>query len=250
MITDHKLRLSVIAVGTITALLLSACQPAKNEAEVTTSDAEVTEVETQAATAEASPHANHDMSADMASDDASMSAMHQEYSASMTKMHEEMMVGMSYNDPDMAFAQGMLGHHIGAVDMAKIQLKYGTDAEMRKLAQDIIDAQQSEIATMKSWLANHSDAQAPTPDTEDMQKDYADGMDEMHEDMMEGIADPRPDMAFARGMLPHHVGAVDMAKVQLKYGKDAEMRKLAQDIIDAQEPEIKQMENWIDRQDT
>jgi len=249
MITNRKSRLSVIAVGTITALLLSACQPAKNETEVTTSDAPVSELENQTAS-QANPHATHDMSADMASDDAAMSAMHQEYTASMTKMHEEMMVGMSYNDPDMAFAQGMLGHHIGAVDMAKIQLKYGTDAEMRKLAQDIIDAQQSEIATMKSWLANHSDAQAPTPDTEDMQKDYADGMDEMHEDMMEGIADPRPDMAFARGMLPHHVGAVDMAKVQLKYGKDEQLRKLAQDIIDAQEPEIKQMESWIDRQDT
>ncbi|MDN5892236.1 MAG: DUF305 domain-containing protein, partial [Psychrobacter sp.] len=51
--------------------------------------------------------------------------------------------------------------------------------------------------------------------------------------------------AFARGMLPHHVGAVDMAEVQLKYGKNKEMRKLAQEIIDAQQPEIEQMQSWI-----
>ena len=65
-----------------------------------------------------------------------------------------------------------------------------------------------------------------------------------------GIADPNPDMAFARGMLPHHVGAVDMAKVQLKYGKDAEMRKLAQAVIDAQQSEIEQMQNWIAKQNS
>ena len=52
-------------------------------------------------------------------------------------------------------------------------------------------------------------------------------------------------MAFARGMLPHHIGAVDMAKVQLQYGTDEEMRKLAQEIIDAQQPEITLMQNWI-----
>lgn len=45
-----------------------------------------------------------------------------------------------------------------------------------------------------------------------MQKAYADGMNAMHGEMMLGIADPVPDMAFARGMLPHHIGAVDMAK--------------------------------------
>lgn len=46
------------------------------------------------------------------------------------------------------------------------------------------------------------------------------------------------DMAFARGMLPYHRGAVDMAMVQLQYGTDKAMRKLAQAIIDAQQPEI------------
>lgn len=78
-----------------------------------------------------------------------------------------------------------------------------------------------------------------------MLKDYTDSMTVMHEEMMLGIADPIADMAFARGMLPHHVGAVDMAEVQLKYGKDPEMLKLAQQIIDAQQPEIEQMQSWI-----
>ena len=45
-------------------------------------------------------------------------------------------------------------------------------------------------------------------------------------------------------MIPHHQGAIDMAKVELKYGKDPELKKLAQDIIDAQEKEISFMKDW------
>ena len=76
-------------------------------------------------------------------------------------------------------------------------------------------------------------------------QEYMKAMDAMHGPMMKGIMDPDPDTAFVKGMLPHHVGAVDMAKIQLKYGKDPELRKLAQSIIDAQEAEIKFMENWL-----
>lgn len=246
MKVHYKSGLSIVAASISAALLLSACQPANDDidpaAENVTSVA-TTENET---TSTVDPHTGHDMSADgMAMDDEPMTDMLKDYTDSMTTMHDEMMIGMNYNDPDAAFAQGMLGHHIGAVDMAKIELKYGTDDEMRKLAQEIIDAQQSEIKQMKTWLASNPDAAEPTPDTKAMQQAYAKGMDAMHDDMMAGIADPVPDMAFARGMLPHHVGAVDMAETQLKYGKDKEMRKLAQEIIDAQQPEIEQMQSWI-----
>ena len=243
MINFYKSRFAVLAVSVSTALLMSACQPKP------TDDTAAVATDAPEVVAPVDPHAGHDMSGGdmnmMPTDDANMSPMLKDYTASMTTMHEEMMKGMSFNNPDTAFAQGMLGHHIGAVDMAKVQLKYGKDAEMRKLAQDIIDAQKAEIEQMQAWLASHPDATEPEPDTEAMQQAYAQGMDAMHGEMMLGITDPNPDMAFARGMLPHHVGAVDMAEVQLKYGKDAEMRKLAQAIIDAQQAEIKQMQNWI-----
>ncbi len=79
----------------------------------------------------------------------------------------------------------------------------------------------------------------------EMHTEYMQAMDDMHGPMMEGVMDADPDAAFVRGMLPHHKGAVDMAKIQLKYGKDPELRKLAQDIIDAQEKEMTFMEGWL-----
>ncbi|GBK53924.1 hypothetical protein JFPO14_contig00019-0074 [Edwardsiella piscicida] len=86
--------------------------------------------------------------------------MHHELHGAMGTMHEDMMKGMMSNDPDVAFAAGMLPHHIGAVEMAKVELKYGKDPQMRQLAKSIIASQEKEINEMKAWLAAHPDASA------------------------------------------------------------------------------------------
>ena len=69
-----------------------------------------------------------------------------------SKMHEAMDITYTGN-ADRDFVAAMIPHHQGAIDMAKVVLAFGKDPEVKKLAEDIIKAQEQEIAWMKSWLA-------------------------------------------------------------------------------------------------
>ena len=88
------------------------------------------------------------------------------------------------------------------------------------------------------------DMSKPMGDQGASSKAFNDAMGKMHKDMMITYSG-NADADFVRGMIPHHQGAIDMAKVELKYGKDPELRKLAEAVVTAQEAEIKEMKAWL-----
>jgi uncharacterized protein (DUF305 family) len=167
------------------------------------------------------------------------------------KMSHEMSMDLGPADAnyDLRFIDGMAVHHQGAVVMAEEALTKAQHPELKKLAQDIIAAQNSEISQMKEWrtawypqadsapMAYHSQMGHMMPMSEEQKQGMMMSMDL-------GSADGEFDLRFINAMLPHHEGALVMAQDALGKSSHPEIKKLAQDILTSQKQEIAQMKQW------
>jgi uncharacterized protein (DUF305 family) len=98
----------------------------------------------------------------------------------------------------------------------------------------------------QSGHQQHGAAGAPATQAQsEASKAYMAANDKMHGPMMEAAKESDPDVAFVKGMIPHHQGAIEMAKVVLQYGKDEQAKKWANDVIREQQREIDEMQAWL-----
>lgn len=98
-------------------------------------------------------HAGHGAPTSGAAANPSEPASTRAYREAMARMHKAMDIPYT-GDADRDFAAGMIPHHQGAIDMARIELEHGTDPEMRKMAEEVIAAQEQEIARLRAFLAS------------------------------------------------------------------------------------------------
>ena len=168
------------------------------------------------------------------------------YMKSARTMHKGMDIKYSGN-PDVDFARGMVPHHQAAVDMVKVVLQYGKDPEIRKLAEWIKTSQKLEIDQMKGWLSTVGDGAWRDPKDPSIAA-YKAAAEKMHAAMHIRYTG-KPDVDFARGMIPHHEGAIAMADIVIKHGKDPVLLEIARNIQSSQQQEIARMQDWLKAND-
>jgi uncharacterized protein (DUF305 family) len=151
------------------------------------------------------------------------------------------------NADDVTFAQGMVPHHQQALDMAKLVPSRSTNPKVLDLAKKIEGAQDPEIKTMNEWLkAWGAPASTSMPGMDHSGHGSGSGMmTDADMKMLEQAKGAAFDKMWLEMMIKHHEGAVAMAKTELQKGSNADAKKLAQEIIDAQQKEITEMQGLL-----
>ncbi|MET9678173.1 DUF305 domain-containing protein [Streptomyces sp. NPDC006482] len=156
----------------------------------------------------------------------------------------------AFNDADVMFAQMMIPHHEQALEMAKLADGRAEDPEVKKLVAAIEQAQDPEIRKMKAWLKGWG-----TPESAGHGAGNAGGSGHgmagmMSEQDMKDLAAVKGkafDRKFAELMVAHHDGAVAMAKVEQKDGRNTTAKQLADDVVRTQSTEIAELRKILDR---
>jgi uncharacterized protein (DUF305 family) len=163
-------------------------------------------------------------------------------SSEMSGGMSDEMSGMMSVASELEFLAGMVPHHQGALDDARLALERSERPEVQRLAQEIIAAQEAEIAQMNGWL----DAWYPEGDREAAGMSQA--MTSMDMPDLGSLSGGAFDRAFLEGMIMHHRMAVQMADALLERDlvEHEEVGTLAEEIRRSQEAEIREMQGWLE----
>ncbi|EKX68469.1 DUF305 domain-containing protein [Streptomyces ipomoeae] len=156
----------------------------------------------------------------------------------------------AHNDQDVSFAQGMIPHHQQAIQMSKMAVTQASSAEVKDLASRIEKAQDPEIKTMSGWLkAWGEDVPSSMPGMDhgghSGSSDMPGMMDTEDMDKLMKASGKDFDTMFLTMMVEHHEGAVEMATTEKEKGRYGPAKKMADDIITAQNAEIEEMNKLL-----
>jgi uncharacterized protein (DUF305 family) len=150
---------------------------------------------------------------------------------------------------DLRFIDGMTPHHEGAVVMAKEAVQKSKRPEIKTLAAQIIKSQNIDIAEMKQWRKTwypkaSNSLMAWSSEMGHMMSMKPEQKQRMMMSQNLGAADTEFDLRFINAMLPHHEGALKMAKEAQQKSRRNEVKQLATNILTSQQVEIQQMKQW------
>lgn len=146
---------------------------------------------------------------------------------------------------DYDLAAEMREHHKGAIAMADQEISAGSDASLKAMARKIKDAQQKEVGELDVMLAQFDDK---PKDYDPLNTDAGLGkaMSENMQEMMETpeMEQTSVDKSFAAMMIKHHQDGIKMGKTILEFAKDAKFKTMTQKMINDQEKEIRELQQW------
>ena len=156
-------------------------------------------------------------------------------------------------EADVAFVQGMLPHHQGAIEMAQIAEGRAADPRVLDLASRIEAAQQPEIETLTGWLEDWG-VEADAPDggmdhgsTDHGSTEHTGGMvSEQDTAALVDASGGEFDRLFLEQMIEHHRGAVGMADTEIADGRNADAIAMAESIRGSQSAEIAEMQQLLE----
>ena len=166
----------------------------------------------------------------------------EDYKTIFNNMKKAMNTAPNTDNYNLNFVLEMTPHHEGGINMAKAIVKYGSNPEVKKIAENIITSQEAQIPIMKE-LASKFEKEKPSDKQNN--KNYINEYNKVKETMfnqMESVTITNDaDVNFLQQMIYHHEGAIAMANNILKYTKDPELKKLAENIVSSQSKGVKEM---------
>jgi uncharacterized protein (DUF305 family) len=141
---------------------------------------------------------------------------------------------------DERFIDAMVPHHQGAIEMAEVALENAEHEEIEQLSRNVVSSQQAEIEELKAIKKEEfGTPRVPMEMSQEQMRSM--GMTTNPQE----LAKREPfDKAFIDAMVPHHMSAIEMARVALENSDNPQIKELAESIISAQQGEIEQMKQW------